>query len=187
MKRYFTLLGIVLLATAPAFAAKVFIDYDRNADLSSYKSFQYVKHPEDAASNQLLDGRIQAGLEAMLEDAGMQQVESGADLLATYHVVTKDRTQLTTTGFNTGRGWGRAGRGGMGMGSMGMSTATTTATTYTDGTLVVDILDPATKTLVWRGSATQTLKAKPEKLAKQIEKAYTKMLHTWQKMRRNSK
>ena len=64
-----------------------------------------------------------------------------------------------------------------------MATASTTEQTWTDGTLILDLWDPATKKLVWRGSSAQVLKGKPEKLANQISQAFDGMLKKWQKMR----
>ena len=70
---------------------------------------------------------------------------------------------------------------GGGAGGMGM--ATTTEQTWTDGTLILDLWDPSTKKLVWRGSSDQVLKGTPDKRSKQIDQAFAGMLKKWQKMR----
>ncbi len=61
-------------------------------------------------------------------------------------------------------------------------TSTTTASTYTEGTLVLDGYEPTEKKLVWRGTGTVTLKAKPEKQYKQIDKILDKMDKRWDKI-----
>jgi len=64
----------------------------------------------------------------------------------------------------------------------GMGSSTTYATTYTEGTLIIDLYDPETKKLVWRGTGTVTVKAKPEKQTQQVENILTKMGAKWQKI-----
>jgi len=46
---------------------------------------------------------------------------------------------------------------------------------YLVGTLVVDMFDAKSKSLVFRGTAADELSDKPEKNAKKLEKASTKM------------
>jgi hypothetical protein len=61
--------------------------------------------------------------------------------------------------------------GGMG----GMATASTTVSEYAVGSLVVDMFDPKTKNLVFRGTAEDEISDNPEKNAKRLEKAADKM------------
>jgi hypothetical protein len=49
-----------------------------------------------------------------------------------------------------------------------MSSSTTTAQNYTDGTLIIDAYDKTDKKMVWRGTGTVTVKAKPEKQIQQV-------------------
>ena len=63
-----------------------------------------------------------------------------------------------------------------------MGTATTYATTYTEGTLIIDGYDPADKKLIWRGTGTVTVKAKPEKQVKQVENILGKLGSKWDKI-----
>ena len=63
-----------------------------------------------------------------------------------------------------------------------MATSTTTASTYTEGTLIVDAYEPGDKKMVWRGTGTVTLKAKPQKRAQQVNKIMTKMGARWDKI-----
>ena len=53
--------------------------------------------------------------------------------------------------------------------------ATTTVNTYKVGTLVVDLFDPKTKKLMWRGSASDTLSDKSDKNIKNLNKGVGKM------------
>jgi hypothetical protein len=78
------------------------------------------------------------------------------------------------SGWGYGAGW-RYGYGGGG----GFSTSTTE--TIPIGQIDLDMYDPVTKQLVWRGSATKTLdpKAKPEKRMKNLSKAAAKLLKNY--------
>ena len=67
------------------------------------------------------------------------------------HGVRSTQTQWNAT--NTG-GWGYRGWGGMGG---GMTTATETKIPV--GTLVVDLVNPKSKELVWRGTASDQISA----------------------------
>ncbi|HEX3436085.1 MAG TPA: DUF4136 domain-containing protein, partial [Pseudacidobacterium sp.] len=64
-------------------------------------------------------------------------------------------------------------------GGMGMAEAT--SSTITDGTLVVDMYDPATKQLVWTGAASGTinLSSKQQKNLKNLDKAVQKLLKNY--------
>ncbi len=70
-------------------------------------------------------------------------------------------------GYRGGWGWGGWGWGG------GWSGGRSSMETYTEGTIVVDVLDTKTRTLVWRGIAENAFR-KPnpddEKVAKVIGK-----------------
>ena len=183
MKRLTPVLLALLITASPVWAMKVLIDHDKDVDLSKFKSFQYQASKDNASKDSLTDGRIVDALEGMLKEAGLTEVSSDADLAATYHVKTEEQSSFTTTGmgYGMGVGWGRWGGGMGGVGDMGM--ATTTEQTWTDGTLILDLWDPETKRLVWRGSATLMLKANPEKLSKQIDQAFDDMLKKWRKIR----
>jgi hypothetical protein len=63
-----------------------------------------------------------------------------------------------------------------------MASSTTYETKYTEGTLIIDGYDPADKKLVWRGTGTVTVKSKPEKQIKQVEKILTKIGAKWDKI-----
>ena len=63
-----------------------------------------------------------------------------------------------------------------GWGWYGGTSVTESTSNY--GTLTVDVYDPKLKSLVWRGSASDTLRAKvsPEKRQARIDKAVGKLL-----------
>jgi len=185
MKKTLGLLIVLGLAATPALAQKVTIDYAHDFDFSKAKTFHYVETKDSNSGNQLVDDRIKAAIIRELKEGGMEEVESDADLYITYHITTKENTVYNTTSTGFGGyggfygGWGPYG-GGVGMGS-----STTTANTYTEGTLILDAYEPEEKKMIWRGTGTVTIKAKPEKQTKQIDKILTKIGAKWDKILQN--
>jgi hypothetical protein len=165
----------MLLIVSPAFAQKVVIDYAHDYDFDKVETFSYVEAKDTNSPDPLMDERFKKAIINELTASGLQRVDSDADLYVTYHLASKDKIVLSTTGYGGyGRGWRGWGRG--------VASTSTTASTYTEGTLLVDAFEPREKKMVWRGAGTVTLKAKPEKRAKQIDKIMTKMGDKWKKI-----
>lgn len=176
MKKTLGLLIVLGLAALPAAAQKVTIDYAHDYDFKSVKTFQYVESTEAKTSDPLMDGRIKDAIVAQLVQGGLTQVESDPDIYVTYGITTQKNAVYNTTGF----GYGGFGLGWRGWG--GMATSTTTESTYTEGTLIIDAYDSADKKMVWRGTGTVTVKAKPEKVTEQIDSIVSKLGEKWQKI-----
>ena len=177
------LVGLSLVAV-PATAQKVYIDYAHDFDFESAETFQYVETGDSNAASSLVDERIKSMIIKELQEGGATMVDSDPDLYITYHVTTEENTVYNTTATGFG-GYGGYYRGWGGWGGMGMASAHTTESTFTDGTLIIDAYEPEEKTMVWRGTGTVTLKAKPEKQTKQVEKILTKMGAKWEKILKN--
>jgi hypothetical protein len=65
----------------------------------------------------------------------------------------------------------------------GPVSTTTRVNEYQIGTLIVDVWDAASKELVWRGVVSDTVPDNVEKAEKLIDKALTKLVAQWQKMK----
>ena len=63
-----------------------------------------------------------------------------------------------------------------------MGTSQTTARNYTVGTLIIDAYDGQEKKMIWRATGEVTVKDKPEKQIKQIEKILDKIGKKWAKI-----
>src|SRR5580698_6523143 len=161
------LIAIVSLFTAASFAQQVKTDYDRNADFNQYKTFSWQNvHTE----NPLWVGRIKSAVNSALAAKGWTLVDSGGSVSIMALEMNQTHQTLDTYYDDFGGGWGGRGWGGGGFGS-----ATTTTSTYRVGTLVVDWFDSKTKTLIWRGSASDTLSDKSDKNIKHLDKAVDKL------------
>lgn len=148
-------------AAGGARAQSVQTDYDRAFDFSKLKSFAFARQergPGDPlAANPLNDRRIRTALDSQLVGHGYSRDSSGPDFLVAYHAATRARTSLEGWGYGPGR-W-RGGR--------------VDVNQYTEGTLIVDMVDAASKQLVWRGTATGTIQLKD--VDKKIREAVKKL------------
>ena len=185
MKKVLGLIFVLALAATPAMAQKVTIDYAHDFDFESAETFQYVETKDSDIKNQLMADRVTTMFKKELAEGGLEEVTENPDIYVTYHFTSEENTSYNTTSMGYGGyggyggGWGGYGRyGGMG----GMGSSTTYATTYTEGTLIFDAYEPGDKKLVWRGTGTVTVKAKPEKQIKQVEKILTKLGKRWEKI-----
>jgi hypothetical protein len=167
--RRLALTAALVLVSAAAFAQDVTTDYDKDANFAAYKTFA-VKIGT-SWNNPIGEKRVTTKIEETLTAKGWTKADAdAADTLVLLHGASEKKKNLNTFYSGMGgygyRGWG----GGMGMGS-----ATTTTTEYLVGTLVVDIFDAKSKQLVFRGSASDELSDKPDKDAKKLDKATSKM------------
>jgi hypothetical protein len=95
-------------------------------------------------------------------------VASGGDIAIVAIETTQNQQTLNTFYDGFGGGWRWRGFGGFG-------DAMTTVDTYKVGTLIVDLFDAHAKTLLWRGSSSDTLSDKSDKNIKNLDKGVQKM------------
>jgi Domain of unknown function (DUF4136) len=163
--KMFASAGLALLFATALSAQQVKTDYDRSADFSRYKTYSWEKVQ---TQNQLWVDRIKGAVNEALTAKGLTAVESGGDVAIVAIETTQDQQTLNTfyDGFGGGWGWRRGG---------GFGDATTTVETYKVGTLVVDLFDAHNKSLLWRGSSTDTFSNKSDKNIKNLDKGVQKM------------
>jgi Domain of unknown function (DUF4136) len=157
--------GIALLFASASFAQQVKTDYDRSADFNKYRTYSWEKVQ---TQDQLWVDRIKGAVNAALTAKGLTPVESGGDVAIVAIETTQDQQTLNTFYDGFGGGWRWRGLGGFGE-------STTTADNYKVGTLVVDLFEANTKTLIWRGSSSDTLSNKSDKNIKNLDKGVQKM------------
>jgi Domain of unknown function (DUF4136) len=148
----------------PALAQKVETDYDHSVDFAQYHTYSWG-HVH--ATDPLFESRIRDAVDHELQTKGFRQVPVDGDVVLTAVAIEKNQREYTTFYSGLGGGWRWHGWGG------GM--ATTTVEKIPVGTLVVDIYDCSSKSLVWRGEAYEQLSDKPDKDTKKLDKAVVKM------------
>ena len=99
--------------------------------------------------------RIKSAVNSALGSKGWTLVDSGGSVSIMALEMNQTHQTLNTHYDSFGGGWGWRGWGGE-----ASEMATTTTSTYRVGTLVLDLFDSKTKTLIWRGSGSDTLSDK---------------------------
>jgi hypothetical protein len=161
--------GLAVLSTTAA-AQTITYDFDKAADFSRFKTYAWVRGTP--LSDELNHKRIVNAVDTQLAAKGLGKVEVGAspDVLVAYHATFNKNLQIN--GFSTG--WGGYRFGANRSGSARVDEILV-------GTLVVDMVDAGSRTIVWRGTATKEVdvKANPEKREKNINKAAEKLFKNY--------
>jgi hypothetical protein len=184
MRKPVPALPLLLLALLPAspLAAKVRVDYDRNADFESYRTYAWKATPDTSLDEDYPDihARIVKGVEYYLTEGDLIEDEENPDLWVTYHARTTSDLRVDTTqmGYMYGAGWAWDPYWG-GPGAIPMVGH---ARTYKRGTFVLDLVDAHTGEIVWRGTAEGQLKSDRDKLKRSIDAVLRKMVRKWRKM-----
>jgi hypothetical protein len=153
---------LLLFSASDVLAQKVSVDWDHDTDFSKHKTYAWIESKNPGS--ELAAKRMVAAIESQLAARGLQKAQGGdADLAVVYNVGAKER--VSVQGYDYGYGRYRWGGG----------TVRYDTTTYTEATVVVDLVDAKTHSLVWRGTASDTVSDKPEKNEKKIQKAAEKM------------
>jgi hypothetical protein len=182
MKNAVSKLSIILSACALAACSTVTVttDYDHSAAFGKYKTYTLAP----AASGQTLsptsETALRNAIRTQLAARGVTESKTGkGDIAIVRHVFTKDKVsvqQYTDWGYGT---YGHGGAWPYGYGSYGMWAGAprtyTSVANYTEGTLILDVVDTHTSKLVFRGTGTAVVDG-PESNARKIEKAVAKMV-----------
>ncbi len=181
MKKTLGLIFVLALVATPALAQKVTIDYAHDFDFAAVKTFQYMSTEKSDPSDSMMASRAVSMFKQELTQGGLKEVSEKPDIYVTMHYTSQENKSYNTTSMGYG-GYGGfyGGWGGWGMGGMGSST--TTESTYTEGTLIFDAYEPSDKKMVFRGSGTVTVKAKPQKQTQQVQNILNKLGKKWDKM-----
>lgn len=140
--RGMVLLFLSLLAGHGAFAQKITMEFDQAADFSKYKTFaireRQLNSKNPALNSDLVKKRIDADIEKYLTAKGLMEVSGKSDLNVRYTFGTVRKMELES--YPAGwRGWGTR----------------VVRVPYAEGTLVIDLRDPTTRSLVWRAIASE--------------------------------
>ena len=167
--RFMTLMASVALMGTITFAQAINFDFDKSANFAAFRTYAWVP---GAALDTMNHERIVGAINTQLVSKQLAMVDRQADpdLLVAYHAAF-DR-DLQITGFGSGFG---------GFRFPGSYTGTARAEDIVNGTLIVDLIDARTKTIVWRGTATKEINAnaKPQQRDKNIGRAAEKLFKNY--------
>ena len=156
------LVGVFLLVatTAACVAPKIGYDYDAGANFSGYHVYEWMPGPQEKtgdrrADNAQLDIRIRTAVAARLHLKGYTtSVKAPPDFYVAYYVGMKDLTPDTSTQYFSEGMAGKSFSHSADTRSPGAAhTTAQEAQSSLTGTLLIDIIDAASKQLVWRGTA----------------------------------
>ena len=133
---------LVFLGAASAWAQKITVEFDQAADFSRYRTFAIrdgqLNSKNPALNSELVKKRIESDIMRDLTARGLELTTGRSDLNVRYHVGSVRKAELET--YPAGwRGFGTR----------------VVRVPYTEGTLVIDLRDPSTRSLVWRGIASE--------------------------------
>ncbi|MBC7804559.1 MAG: DUF4136 domain-containing protein [Akkermansiaceae bacterium] len=179
-----TLLGVVGCGSSRGLSVKT--DYDPTADFSRYRTFAFVPGrillPGNVrdTNNTVLGDRIRNSVTTQLEEKGLRQVSSvqDSDLLVTYTAGVRTRQEMESRAAGEPRPFGWWGRGFYGSGGWwGPAYREFWVQNYTEGTILMDLIDTRSRQLVWRAYVTDRLTKAPD--ADQVSRIAAKVFATY--------
>jgi hypothetical protein len=142
MKQALLILVLGLLSTSGAWAQKVTVEFDRTVDFSKYKTFAIregqLNSKNPALNSELFKKQIEGDIAHDLTAKGLTQVSGQSDLNVRYTFGQARKVEVETYPA----GW-------YGLGTRAVRVP------YAEGTLVIDLRDPTTRALVWRGVSSE--------------------------------
>jgi Domain of unknown function (DUF4136) len=160
--------AILLCMTATiALGQTVSVNYNQSQSFAGYHTYAWGSNNANQIKNSILAQVAMQNVDAALQGKGLQKVDENQtpDLIVTANGGMQQQTSYTAMGM---RGFG----GGMG---------TITPQQNVIGTLIVDLYDAKTQSLVWRGMGQNTLSTNGSKNQQVVQKAVTKMFKQWPK------
>jgi hypothetical protein len=162
----FALLSILMcLVSVATLGQQVSVNYNHSQDFSQYHSYAWGSNNANQIQNSILAQVALQDINAQLQGKGLRMVEENQnpDLIVIANGGLKQETSWNA--------WGMRGIGG-GMGSI-------TPQQNVEGTLIVDLHDAKSQSLVWRGIAQDTLSNKGNKNQEMVNKAVNKMFQKY--------
>jgi len=136
------LFAFTLLAAHGAWAQKVTMEFDQSKDFKLYKTFNIregqLNSKNPALNSPLIKKQIEADIEKDLTSKGLTRVDGPSDLNVRYTFGAARKTEVEAYPA----GW-------YGFGTRYVRVP------YAEGTLVIDLRDPTTRSLVWRAIASE--------------------------------
>src|SRR3989441_10464446 len=158
--------GAALTLTACAGGISVHTALSPDASLHGLRTFRVQQTPQPKIAgavastndpmlvNSISNRALRTDLAGEFTGLGYIATDSNPDLCVAYYASTNQKLDVTYWDYGYGwrpgwwSGWGRRWGRGWG-GDWGMQTGPL-VTQYTEGTVIVDVIDPKTKDLLWR-------------------------------------
>jgi hypothetical protein len=168
MKIKFALCTMLLCITsAVAMGQQVSVNYNHSQSFSPYHTYAWGSNNANQIKNSILAQVAQQDIDTAMQGKGLQKVQESQnpDLILTANGGMREQTSYSA--------WGMRGIGG-GMGGI-------TPQQNVEATLIVDLYDAKSQSLVWRGIAQDTLSSNGNKNQSIVQSAISKMFKQWPK------
>lgn len=142
--------------------------------LTEFRSFHIMPTPrrrdgyaptgdyDPMVSNSITNRALRASVQSAFESRGYIDEAWRPDFVVAVYASARDKLDLTQWQYTPYPWWPRGW-------SVGVSSAY--GREYKEGTVIVDVINPETLELLWRGSATATLGDNPDENTKKLQKA----------------
>jgi hypothetical protein len=160
--------AILLCMTATAARSQtVSVNFNQSQSFAAYHTYAWGSKNANQIKNSILAQVAMQNIDTALQGKGLTKVEENQtpDLIVTANGGMQQQTTYTAMGM---RGFG----GGM---------ATISPQQNVVGTLIVDLYDAKTQSLVWRGIGQNSLSNSGSKNQQTVQKAVAKMFKQWPK------
>jgi hypothetical protein len=156
----------ICLVSSALIAQEVSVNYNHHQNFAQYHTYAWGTVNQNRIANSILAQEAQHEVNAALQSKGLQMVkeDQNPDLIVVMAGGAKEQTSYSawSTGVDAEMG-------------------EITPEQNVEGTLVVNLYDTKTKSLVWRGIAEKTLEKSGEKNLKIVTNAVDKMFKQWPK------
>jgi hypothetical protein len=168
--RSILVLGLLIIISACS-AISVTSDYDPALDFTAYRTFAVFQDDVKGSALDkapLIKRRVLEAVEETMTKKGLSKSDlEKADLIAYAFAATKDKIQVTDWGYGYGRYWRNYPYG-----------RNIDVDSYTEASLVVDLVDNKSDELIWRGVGTGAIREdrSPEERTKAVNEAVNEIL-----------
>jgi hypothetical protein len=168
MKTKFAICAMLVgIASTVAVGQQVSVNYDHNASFEQYHTYAWGSNNSNEIKNSILAQVAHQDINTAMQGKGLQMVQESQnpDIILTSNDGLRQQTSYSA--------WGMRGIGG-GMGGISPEQSM-------EATMIVDLYDAKTQSLIWRGIAQDTLNNNGNKNQEMVQKAVTKMFKQWPK------
>jgi hypothetical protein len=158
---------LVCIASAVAVGQQVSVNYNHSQSFSGYHTYAWGSNNANQIKNSILAQVAQQDIDSAMATKGFQKVQESQnpDLILTANGGMREQTSYSA--------WGMRGIGG-GMGGI-------TPQQNVEATLIVDLYEAKSQSLIWRGLAQDTLSNNGNKNQQVVQNAISKMFKQWPK------
>lgn len=152
-KTFFTsLIFITILFSCSS--TKILSDYDDSVNFKNYKTYNFSNETDNLPIDDIIKNRLINSISSNLNNKGFVKSEN-PDFLVDLDVKTKNKKDYSNTNVNVSTTFGKRWRFRTGVGK-----TFSKEINYTEGTLLINIIDNDKKQLIWKGSGTDVVKDK---------------------------